>query len=226
MGVVHKDLSFSYFDTNRTQFILDGVMFKLMPEEITIPAMVDGFPVCAIYQQLFYFSDKARIKKIYIPDSVRWIGGQAFKDCKNLESVVFYKTTAPAAILEIGNEAFAGCEKLWQFVCPVHAAIGDYAFENCRQLQHLEATFVSVGKYGFHYCKNISSITFGRNAIWEDNSFVDCKRVQHIYFLGSLARHMLKYPTKLRFLQNKEIVVHSDFNCMDLAYEGVSIIVR
>ena len=47
------------------------------------------------------------IKKVILPEGLKWLGCNVFKNCKNLESI-----NIPSYIMTWGNGAFRGCKKL------------------------------------------------------------------------------------------------------------------
>ena len=71
---------------------------------VAIPEKINGLPVTAIGDRVFFFS---RLTHIEIPNNVTSIGQQAFCTSTKLTSL-----TIPASITNIGNRAFATCQNL------------------------------------------------------------------------------------------------------------------
>ena len=65
-----------------------------------------------------------------IPDTVTWIGKDAFSGCVGLKSIVI-----PDSVTYIGNRAFQGCTSLKSIVIPDSVTnIGYEVFEDCTNL--------------------------------------------------------------------------------------------
>ena len=77
--------------------------------DIIIPSTYNGGAVTGIDD--FAFSDTPALTSIVIPDSVTYIGAEAFMWCENLTSV-----TIGSGVSEIGDMAFACCVGLTEFI--------------------------------------------------------------------------------------------------------------
>ncbi|MDB2016726.1 leucine-rich repeat protein [[Clostridium] symbiosum] len=78
---------------------------------VKIPSKIDGYAVEGIGH--IAFKGNNDIKKIIIPNGVKFIGVGAFEDCTNLSSVIL-----PDSIKEILGGAFSGCDSLKEFTIP------------------------------------------------------------------------------------------------------------
>ena len=179
--------------------------------EIVIPPTYNGKPVVAIKEYAFWNCHE--LKSIIIPDSVIRIGDYAFYYCGNLASI-----SIPKAVTYIGDYAFYYCESLrvikipqnvnhigkYAFYCcnnlykadfrtyNVKLSIGDYAFMNCKKMQHVffELGLVSIGAYCFKNCTELWHIQLcgGTKSQWDSikkgsqwnynlrsNAHVECK---------------------------------------------------
>ena len=146
-------------------------------ENVVIPSEVGGIPVVAIggshsYDANYYqvFTNNTTIKTVVIPDSVRYIGPQAFYGCTNLTDV-----TMPSELDSIGKEAFYGCSSLTNLSLPSCIAyIRDGAFYGCTNLtiQALPAELEDLGDQVFSGC-NMEQITLLKDAYYDDHAFCD-----------------------------------------------------
>ncbi len=74
-------------------------------EEIEIPATYKGKRVIGIGEKAF-FGDKI-LKKVTLPEGIKYIGEKSFKDCKRLTEI-----NIPNTVISIGNDAFYDCAQL------------------------------------------------------------------------------------------------------------------
>ncbi len=106
--------------------------------EIAIPASKDGIPVK--YVETNAFKDNTEITEVVIPNSVVFIGQNAFSGCTNLRSVTLgegvrslewraFKDCVsltsihiPASVIDTGVGVFLGCEKLAEITVDVNNA--------------------------------------------------------------------------------------------------------
>ena len=80
--------------------------------ELIIPPIYDGAMVVSVSSSAF---SKSCISSVYIPNTVKSIGMQAFAYCDNLEQVTFEEESS----LEIIDPlAFSGCDKLLYIKLP------------------------------------------------------------------------------------------------------------
>lgn len=137
---------------------------------VYIPAEYQNIPVIGIAPAAF--SGNSDITEIIIPAGIKTIGQAAFKNCVNLEKVIF----EGGSILEIfGTDAFNGCDKLEQIFIPKTVReIGDYAFAGTRTPAggeyvyssllskvdfEKDSVLQSIGKYAFYLTKNLKTIS-------------------------------------------------------------------
>ena len=82
-----------------------------------------------------YCFNVSRIRQIAIPSGITVIPSYAFRECNNLESVVFLKDSK---LERIENSAFM-CTGLKEFVCPSTLKVISYgAFAGSANLKHIE----------------------------------------------------------------------------------------
>ncbi len=106
--------------------------------EIIVPDKLDGLPVTTLGS--FSFSSHLTgstdsvevpgIKSITLPTTLLKVSDNAFRDCKELQSVTFNGSTET-----IAEKAFSGCVKLCSINIPESVSfIGKKAFEGCKAL--------------------------------------------------------------------------------------------
>lgn len=214
---MHTWFLYNYYDNAQTQICINDsrmttdLMWK-------IPDTLDGKPVAAIKSGAFCNRDD--VETIYIPDSVSYIGCDAFKNCKKLKEVIFYRTSTPAKSLEICAWAFYGCTKLEVVNGLIPTYIRSFAFMDCVALQNFSARIIAAEKKSFAQCTKLRTATFGKNAAWEANSFIGCRTLSHLFFYDKIAEHIPYYADKMKLLKGKTISCTPNFNHLDLAYIG------
>ena len=97
-------------------------------------------------------------KNTVIPESVKIIGNEAFRNMATLESI-----DIPASVTSISGYAFQFCEKLKSVTIPASSvleSLGSNAFDCCTALEsiNIPASVTSIGDYTFDYCKNLKSV--------------------------------------------------------------------
>lgn len=97
---------------------------------IEVPDKLDGFVVRMIRGGAFRSSN---FRRIVLPDSITFIGAEAFKDCPSLEYVKL-----PLDLQVIQRSSFENCESLIEVVLPYGLKrIAKGAFRNCPELKSL-----------------------------------------------------------------------------------------
>ena len=95
-----------------------------------------------------------------IPNYVVTIEAGAFKNCRNLKSVII-----PSTVKSIGEEAFYWCSSLNSVVIEGNnlKSIGEDAFVYCSSLMRIELpkSVKDIGSYAFLYCSNLYAIHYG-----------------------------------------------------------------
>ncbi len=120
------------------------------------------------------------------------IGDSAFKDCKNLTSIIF-----PNSITKIGESAFegSGIEGIDLSNCSELTEIGNGAFKDCENLTSVDLSNCSelteIGNGAFKDCENLTSVDLSNcSKLIEigDSAFKDCKNLTSIIFPNSITR--------------------------------------
>ena len=163
---------------------------------LTIPAMLDGYPVTAIGRNAFSVNES--LISVTIPDSVTSIEYGAFENCTSLASVEI-----PDSVVSIGERAFAFCAALESVFIPASVeSIGKCAFGGCRALEAFavdeqSTSFVAVdgvlfdhGRYRiiqYPNGKKASSYTVPSTVtIIEAYAFFDCDNLVAVSLPGSV----------------------------------------
>lgn len=122
---------------------------------LSIPGEIDGQRVVAIGDKAFAYCTV--LKSVTIPDSVKSVGIDAFRECDNLTSVNF-----GSGVTSIGDMAFVGCESLPSVTLPPSVrSVGIYAFAYCTSLERVVmAEGTQTIRYNVFYdCSNLRSVT-------------------------------------------------------------------
>ncbi len=112
-------------------------------------------------------------------------GAGAFRNCDNLQTVIFEEgTTAIAKYL------FANCASLKEITIPdTVTKIGEYAFSNCTSLEKMQLPegITSIEKYAFYYCTNLEGINLPESITSiEDYVFYNCASLKEIHLPSNL----------------------------------------
>ena len=175
---------------------------------IVIPDEVNGTPVIGIQSQAFY--NKTHIISIVIPDSVTYIGWEAFRGCSNLTSVVvnakitkiaqstfedctnLSSITLSEGIISIEAYVFKGCTSLGSIVIPASVtSIGDGAFNGCICLKSVifcqNSKLSVIGSNAFLFCNSLMTFTIPASVTSIGNAaFYECAKLTNIIFEGTI----------------------------------------
>lgn len=148
--------------TTRDGFLYDysGKMLLLCPKlrggKITIPDKTR-------YIAKIAFRNNLNITELILPDSLTFIGEQAFSGCKALSSIDFGK-----GLSQIGDSArnkfvFSDCHELKKLHIPSNIkSIGSSAFSNCSSLQEIifDEGVEIIDESAFSWCESAKTIAF------------------------------------------------------------------
>ena len=151
-------------------------------EEAVIPSEVGGIPVIAIggsdyYEAGYYhvFGENSVLRSVVIPDSVLFIGGEAFYGCTNLTDVTLSK-----GLQSIGEKAFYGCTSLTSIDFPRSLeTIEEYAFSFTNLEQITLTANMEVEEYAFLDIANLKKVIV-EEGVTEIPSFVNCVNLTEI----------------------------------------------
>lgn len=153
-------------------------------DEIKIAATVtddDGneYTVTRIADAAFYGCEN--LKRVTIPEGVKYLGSYAFKGCTSL--VV---ANIPARATTIGDEVFAECGKLASvdFRCYIYATMGDGVFRNCKSLTSLiiYSALASMGDGVFQGCDKLNTVNVGSEYYFkvQDCALYEMDTIAHV----------------------------------------------
>ncbi len=145
-------------------------------ENIVVPAIVDGKEVVSVDGGAFARNDK--IKSIYLPKSIDYIGAEAFAWCRNLESASI------VGVLHVSTRAFIGCDSL-SFVELGNnlLIIEKKAFAYCARLASvtLPESLYSLGASAFEGCRGLISVSLPDSLkSLESGTFYACCELENV----------------------------------------------
>lgn len=129
------------------------------------------------------FRKEKELKEVVLPTNASSVPKSMFFECKALEKVLL-----PKSLKEIGDYAFADCDRLnvlqgIQLTCL--ESVGISAFENCKVIEHIEfpRTMKCLGGAAFGGCVSLKRVVFAPDAVLEsigDHCFCGCKSIEEI----------------------------------------------
>ncbi|MDR3263932.1 MAG: leucine-rich repeat domain-containing protein [Clostridiales bacterium] len=201
-GIIAKNNPLQYKISDNeieiTKFFSVGIIDK-----VVIPSSIDGYPVTAIGAEAF---KKTKAKSITIPDTVRTIGNDAFKDCDLLKYITIPDSVTiigmgafsfcggltaieiPNSVISIGSHAFEHCKELTDVTLPDGlASIENFVFLDCRALTSIQIpnSVTAIGSAAFMFCRALTEITIpgGMKSIGS-YAFADCRALTSITTLA------------------------------------------
>ena len=140
-------------------------------QTLLLPSQLTSIPYMAV-------ADCKALQAITIPATVEEIDNSAFENCRSIQSITFEGATSP----ENGGASFAPAAEtsaLWR--------IGNWAFYNCHQLQHLTIpeSITEIGDAAFYGCTYLEDMTLPSTMRKiGDNTFALCSKLQKIHVLA------------------------------------------
>lgn len=152
----------------KTKLILNGEPIV----ELIIPNGIER-----IKQYAFY---GISIESAKLPNTLKFIGESAFRQCGNLKSITLgddieeiqdlsfsesgiSEIKLPLNLTSIAYGLFSGCKNLSKVVIPQGiTSIGEYAFSDCTNLTELSlpGSITNIGFKAFEYCESLNNLYF------------------------------------------------------------------
>ena len=170
---------------NHTQ---DGVID--IPDTVTSSGQ--SYKVTAIGDSAFKsLSTPINVSSVFIPATVRSIGGSAFSYCNALTTVTFAEDSQ---LKSIGGSAFFGTEhahpRFKEIKIPDSVeTIGNAAFRYCQDLERitLPSALQKLSNSTFHGCTALSEVTFPASLkTIEKSAFIGCRKLSEVNLPASL----------------------------------------
>lgn len=170
---------------NHTQ---DGVID--IPDTVTSGGQ--SYKVTAIGDSAFKsLSTPINVSSVFIPATVRSIGGSAFSYCNALTTVTFAEDSQ---LKSIGGSAFFGTEhahpRFKEIKIPDSVeTIGNAAFRYCQDLERitLPSALQKLSNSTFHGCTALSEVTFPASLkTIEKGAFIGCRKLSEVKLPASL----------------------------------------
>ncbi len=100
----------------------------------------------------FAFEKLSKVSSVTVPDSVKFVGQNAFLECAGLDGFKM-----PSAVTYIDDSAFAGCAKLDVDIPENTTFIGMNAFAGCKSVKEINVpeTVTILGAYAFSGCTSL-----------------------------------------------------------------------
>ena len=171
-----------------------------MPENTEI-VIKDG--TLGIGDDVFYYC--TNLTKITLPDGLKVIGQQAFRNCSIISVDI------PNSVTDIGRSAFGSCYHLSSLKFGDNiTTIGDYAFKSCPFSGPIiiPDKVISIGSEAFSYCRGITSVKIGHSVKTIGRSaFEGCVKLEAISIpnsVTSIASGAFKCALKSVIIDQKE----------------------
>ena len=136
------------------------------------------------------YAKLGKLRILEIPQSIKSIPDNYFKDCVNLQSVIISK-----GVSHIGEHSFANCRKLREITIPGSVkAIGKGAFEDCQSLSKVTISegATAISEEAFKNCKSLKSISIADSVI----------EIGEAAFYGCASFDTIALPKRLQSISN------------------------
>ncbi len=200
-------------------------------ESYEIPAKVNGLPVTAINDSVFYFNNT--VKSIVIPSSVKTIAEMAFYSCNLLESVTFSEgletisaqafancasllnITIPGSVTSVEKEAFYDCNalKTLTFAEGEGCVIGENAFKACDALHTvtMESGVTEIQAGAFCTCSALENLTLSDTLKTISYSFQGCPKLEKVDLPDSLSSlHSMAFYNSAVCTEQIDVLIYVD----------------
>ena len=198
-----------------------------MQDDVIVRTEIRGLPVIAINLQAFM---NAPMTTISFPDTIKEIGAEAFKNCKNLKQVYRGATRHPEARKKIFvySRVFEDCDNLEMVFMGQKTAIslcGAGNFSGCKKLKIVEGKITSsLPASSFRDCNNLQNLHLFERVDFFETCFINCNSLAQLYFENT---NCIKMPEAIKDVLRTKIVYCDKGSkaIQDLAYEGLNVTV-
>jgi len=164
---------------NHRYIEVTGISEKM--EKLCLPEKINSIPVEVI--SACAFKGNSSLKSVILPNSVRKIEEEAFRECEKLKSVEL-----PADLKVISSSCFEGCTSLEKVILPYSVKeIEKAAFKNCsrlNQLYHFMKTGIgAVAKLNKKLIENHLPIGLAKLG---EGAFEGCSMLKEVYIPYSM----------------------------------------
>ena len=155
----------------KEEFTVDGVYLRSYTgrgDENGVVEIPDDLGISYIYP--YAFMNNEYIKKIIIPEGVKYIMEASVYGCSNLEEVVL-----PESCEEVQTWAFGWCSSLEKINLENVKVIGQLAFYNCSSLTEIDLSHTTyIKERAFTLCSGLKSVNLGKVGVVGDYAFAAC----------------------------------------------------
>lgn len=217
--IIQQGLIYEATYGNKLQ--LTGFVDGFQTNILVIPEEVEGKKVIQISPSAF--ANNTCIEKVSMPESMEFIGTDAFENCSNLETVELTPVAnfKQALTLTIGCHAFSNCCKLSQFISKDRiVTLQAQCFRDCIFLSNLNVYIQQVEALSFFCCNSLREIKFSYSARLDRNSLTNSS-IKSLKFKGDgiIPQSTLKFISE----HNIKITCVPESNLENLAYCGYII---
>ncbi|MGP1414277.1 MAG: leucine-rich repeat protein [Candidatus Onthovivens sp.] len=158
------------------------------------------------------FANCANLQSIKFPNTLGYLGLEAFENCVNISSIDLSKTKTKYIL----SKTFKNCTKLKNVILNTSIIKIDYkAFENCTKLENInieDTKTEQLGSNAFESCSSLKKIVFPETLTNEPDftnlsmeAFMQCKALEKADLsktkLENLATNMFKNCTNLKLVK-------------------------
>ena len=154
-GVDYKRTAYSGGESMKYDYYSIKMKEGFDKDTLIVPEMTEEYTVTAIDGSGFV---KSKLKFVLMNDSMRYIAPQAFKDCKDLETVIFGRD-----VWKIDDAVFALCTSLKNvYLNEGLFYIAQAAFYGCTSLEEINmpSTVRAIHDSAFAECENLKEINY------------------------------------------------------------------
>lgn len=171
---------------------LRGQVFRnLLESQSSVSLDLRDTGLTSIKNQAFQYS--TLLREIIIPNTVTYIGDQAFRNNTSLSSIIFEERSSVPFGLLAQTETFRSCTSLESIVLPKCQVLGDSLFEKCELLHDVtvpEGVGIIMNRVfdrcglidGYH----LTTMTLPSTILYLGTAFQDCTYFDTLYIKAIL----------------------------------------